>query len=173
MDKPRKKRGRPRGCTDKKSILKKNAMLSVIENTDMSQSQIAQAFGVTPAIATRVKDDAERIKKLTIQTPQMQRLAVKQVKACLQQKPITRTITTKSGEVITYDHYPDFADIDRAVGRVLDRTEPKITKIQSESMSISLEINPIDYDKYRQPIQDVVHPTPVVVQESTPSIPKQ
>lgn len=173
IQKVKKKRGRPLGCTKENSILKKSAMLSVLENTDLTQTEVAKAFNVTPAVTTKIYDNVEKIKKHTIQTSKHQKLASKAILDCLKGVPVKKEIVLKTGDVVPYDYYPDYNDRHRAAAMVLDRTEPKVTKIQSESISMSLEINPIDYSKYRDPIQDVVPTTPTVPVESTDSTPKQ
>ena len=147
-------------------------MLSVLEHSDMSQVDVAKAFEVTPGMVTKIKDDKEKIKKYSIQTSKHQKLASKVILDAMQCKPVKKEIVTKSGDVVSYNYYPGYNDMHRAAATVLDRTEPKITKIQSESMSLSLEINPIDYQKYRSDIQDVVPAMPEIPEKSIDSIPQ-
>lgn len=128
--------------------LRNRASAILSASNEFSQTDIAKILNVNRATILRNKD---KIEKNSIQTPHLQRLSKKYIKDCLSDKPLLRKVQTRQGEVLTIEDYPTYADKQKAASLVLERTEPTIQRIQSQSVNINIDADPVDLEQYRMP----------------------
>ena len=99
---------------------------TLLDNSTLSQAEIAKQVGYTPEYVRELKI---KLSKTTIISDGMKRLAKKRLKEILNREPAMQEKITKDGDVITCNDYPSHGNVLEAIKTVVDRSEPVTQKL--------------------------------------------
>lgn len=118
---PKKERYSPiKNPTSRHEIVK-----TLIENTNLSQAEIAKQLNYSPEYVRELK---KKLSKTTILTDKIKRLAKNRLTEILNREPAVIEKITREGEVVELKDYPSHGNVLEAIKTVVDRSEPAVQK---------------------------------------------
>ena len=120
---------------------------ALIEKTDITDTQIANALGYNRTYVPQLK---AKLEKTSLVSAKAKRLAKKAVIETLEMKAVTETKLDNKGNQVEVENKPSHSNRLTAAAMVLDRSEPIIQRHQNESVSINLDGTLLDYSNFRR-----------------------
>lgn len=120
------------------------AVKTLLEHSDLSQSEIGKALNYS---TTYVKELKHKLDKTSLVTAKRLKKAYKVVDNILEQKPL-EIEKVVNGEIQTIKDYPSHSVALDAAKRVIDQHQPIIQRHQTENLNINLDGTLLDYSSF-------------------------
>jgi hypothetical protein len=123
------------------------AFMELKEKSNLTETQIAEALNYHRSYIPELK---KKLDKWSIVCSKTKRLAKKALIETLEMQAVTKQVVTKAGDVVEIEDRPTHANRLQAVSLVLERADPVVQQIETKTVSMSMDISPIDYSKYQR-----------------------
>lgn len=120
----------------KKLTANHQAVKALLQNSTLTSTQISHQTGYHPVYIRELK---KKLLNTTILTEKIKRLAKKRLTEILQLEPMKQEIVIKEKtsqgfieKIVEFKDYPSHANVLEAINTVVDRSEPKINKVEAD-----------------------------------------